>query len=213
MTSKRSEPTRVVVGLDTNSLAGLDLGTSLASARVVVLESGGADLSSQQLEDITNALSSAGVIAIGVAEGRVSNDYATILLACDLVIAGPDCVWDDAVRALHLAAAQRLPRALAQSVAELTTPISSAQLFTLGIVTEVDDDPSTKADRLAAELNEVSSGTLSGTKEMIDSALHTSLASALALESALQIPLLMGEEHHRIIQELRGAKPPKSSGS
>jgi enoyl-CoA hydratase/carnithine racemase len=206
MTPNQNAPTWLVVGNDTEIGSEIRLDASPDTVRIVMIEVAPAGPSQKLADDVATALGTSRIISIGVVGGTVTNEAATVLLACDLLIANSECTWDDAATALHAASSRSLPTSLHQSFANLVSPITSAQLRTLGLITEVVNDPRSEAARLADELNTISSGTLRGTKEMIDSALHTSLASALELESALQIPLLMGEEHHRIVQTMRRTK-------
>jgi enoyl-CoA hydratase/carnithine racemase len=176
-----------------------------AAVRVVLVEAGDPGPGSAQLAELTAALAHPQLISIGHAGGDVDAASAAAVLACDFVVCSPDSQWHTAAEQVAAAARRRLPAALAATVIAAGR-WSGSDLHGAGLVTELSADPAQAAEALAVELLAVPAGSLSGSKEMIDSAASTDLDTALALESRLQIAALLSDDHQRIVRDQAAAR-------
>jgi len=146
----------------------------------------------QLLHGLVEALAQCPKPVIAAVEGFAAGAGASLVLACDLVVAAEDAKFvlswgrvglsPDAGASWQLA--QRLPRALALRMLWLPTPQSAQAWQGLGLVNEVVDHGQalTHALALADELAAMAPNALDSVKQLLNEALHSPLRAQLDRE-------------------------------
>ncbi len=155
------------------------------------------------------------VPVIAVLHGRCYGAGLQLALAADFRFATPSCElalmeskWGlvpDMSATVSLR--ELIPLDVAKRLAMTGETLTAARAQSLGLVTEVHEDPQAAAEALVAQLLTRSPDAVTACKGLFQRAWFTSVRHAFALERRYQLRLLMGANQRRAVQQVQSSTP------